>query len=133
MKNRVIIIFIVAMFIITLFVGVLMGLSIPKDEKDDVLLLGDRLNLIGRWEGANSSSTFSLEFFENGSLLFSSFLGNFTVNQDQLICTSHGITLTAEFFFMDDYHKLVLTDINSSSTYAFGYFGVPYGIILRRI
>jgi hypothetical protein len=128
--------------IITLIAGLSIGWSIPRDNSlltEDRLLTGDHLlngdssHLIGSWKGANSSSSFSLTFFANGSLLFSSYLGNFTVNQDQLICNNHGITLTAEFFFIDDYNTLALTNINSSSSYGFGYFGIPYGIILKRV
>ena len=129
MKNQ-IVIAIIGMFIITLIVGFFMGLAISKDI---VLLTGDRSHLIGSWKGSNSSSSFSLKFFENGSVIFSSYLGNFTVNQNQLICNNHGITLTAEFFFIGDYNTLSLTNLNSSSSYGFGYFGIPYGIILQRI
>jgi hypothetical protein len=135
MKKQIVIAIIVGI-IITLIAGLSIGWSIPRDNSlltGDYLLNEDSSHLIGSWKGANSSSSFSLTFFADGSLLFSSYHGNFTVNQDTLICNNHGITLKAEFFFIDDYDTLALTNINCSSDSAFGYFGVPYGIILRRV
>ncbi|MBE3120631.1 MAG: hypothetical protein IMZ58_00255 [Thermoplasmata archaeon] len=136
MKKQIVIAIIVGI-IVTFIVGLLMGWSIPRDNvsitRDNVMLTGERSHLIGSWKGSNSSSTFSLKFFENGSLLFSSYLGNFTVNQDQLILHNQGITMTAEFFFIGDYNTLGLTNIKSSSSFGFGYFGIPYGIILQRV
>jgi len=88
--------------IITLIAGLSIGWSIPRDTSlltGDHLLNEDSSHLIGSWKGANSSSSFSLTFFADGGLLFSSYHGNFTVNQDKLICNNHGIKLTAEFFF----------------------------------
>lgn len=122
--------------VITLLAGLSIGWSIPRDTSlltGEHLVNGDRSYLIGSWKGANSSSSFSLTFFADGSLLFSSYHGNFTVNQDKLICYNHGIKLAAEFFFIDNYDTLALTDINCSSDSAFGYFGVPYGVILQRV
>lgn len=134
MKKQIMITIVVSIILI-LIAGLTIGWSIPKDNNilsGDQILDGDRSHLIGRWNGSNYSSTFSLTFFENGSMLFSSYFGNYTVNQDQLVFHNHGITLTAEFFFIHDYNTLALTNINTSASYAFGYFGVPYGIILQR-
>ena len=134
MKKQMVIALIVSIMI-TLIAGLSIGWSIPRDTSlltGEHLVNGDHSYLIGSWKGSNSSSSFSLTFFEDGSLLFSSYHGNFTVNQDKLICYNHGITLTAEFFFIDNYDTLALTNINCSSDSAFGFFGVPYGIILQR-
>ncbi len=135
MKKQIVIAILIGI-IFTLIAGLSIGWSIPRDNAlltGDHLLNEDSSHLIGSWKGANSSSSFSLTFFADGGLLFSSYHGNFTVNQDTLICNNHGIRLTAEFFFINDYDTLALTNINSSSDSAFGYFGVPYGIILRRV
>jgi len=129
MKKNVIVIAFILMFILSIIVGFFMGLSIPINN---LRISGNRSSLLGSWIGSNTSTSFSLRFYENGSLLFSAYRGNFTINQDHLTCHNHGITLTADFSFMNDDNTLVLTNINCSSPSAFGFFGVPYGIILQR-
>jgi len=102
-------------------------------QSGDGIIQGDRSHLMGAWQGSDSSSSFSLQFYENGSLVFSSYRGNYTVNQNQLVLHNQGITMTAEYVFLNDYNTLGLTNIKSSSSYGFGFFGIPYGIILQRV
>jgi len=130
MRKQIIIALVVGI-IISFITGFLIGWSIPSDN---MMLTGDRSHLIGSWKGADDHSSFSVQFFENSSLLFSSYKGNFTVNQDRLSMNNQGITMTAEFFFIGDYDTVALTNIRSSSGFSyFSYFGSPYGIILRRV
>jgi len=114
-----------------------MGWLVPLDivpSTGEHLIPGDRSHLIGSWKGPTGETTFSMSFFENSSLLFSKYWGNYTVNQKQLMLNDQGISISAEYFFIGDYDTLGLRNIQGNSTALsfLNFFGTPYGIILKR-
>ena len=127
MRNSILIACVVGI-IIAFIVGLLLGLFLPRDNG---LITGDRPHLIGNWTGLNGNPTYTFQFFENGSCISSSYLGNFIVTQDQLIVNYHGTSMTAQFFFINDYNTLGLMNINSNS--ADGNLEGPYGLIFQRV
>jgi hypothetical protein len=122
---------IIISFAAGLFIGWLIPLNIIPSTGEQIVP-GERSHLIGSWKGPTGDSTFSMSFFENGSLLFSSYMGNFTVNQDQLVLHDKGISISAQYFFIGDYDTLGLRNIQGNSTFPLSFFGTPYGIILQR-
>ena len=134
MKKQITIVIILGI-IISFAAGLFIGWLLPIDtfqSTGERIMLGDRSHLIGSWKGPTDQTTFSMSFFGNGSLLFSSYMGNFTVNQDQLVLHDKGISISAQYFFIGDYDTLGLRNIQGNSTYPLSYFGTPYGIILQR-
>ena len=127
----VIILGIIISFAAGLFIGWLIPLNIIPSTGEQIIP-ADRSHLIGSWKGPTGNPTFSMSFFENGSLLFSNYKGNYTVNQNQLVLHNQGISISAEYFFIGDYDTLGLRNIQGNSTYPLSYFGTPYGIILKR-
>jgi len=121
--------------IISFAAGLFIGWLLPMDtfkSTGERIILGDRSHLIGSWKGPTGKTTFSMSFFGNGSLLFSSYRGNFTVNQDQLVLHDKGISMSAQYFFIGDYDTLGLRNIKGNSSASLSFFGTPYGIILQR-
>ncbi len=122
---------IIVSFAAGLFIGWLAPLDIIPSNGEH-LIAGDRSHLIGSWKGPTGDTTFSMSFYQNGSLLLSRYRGNYTVNQDQLVLNNQGMSISAEFFFIDDYDTLGLRNIQGNTTIPLSFFGTPYGIILRR-
>jgi len=121
--------------IISFAAGLFIGWLLPIDtfqSTGERILLGDRSHLIGSWKGPTGDPTFSMSFFENGSLLFSSYMGNFIVSQDQLVLHDQGISISAQYFFIGDYDTLGLRHIKGNTSIPLSFFGTPYRIILQR-
>ncbi len=126
MKKSVLIIGTVGI-IVAFVIGLMLGPFLPTDNG---LITGDRPHLLGRWKGLGDNPTYSFQFFENGSCISSSYLGNYIVSQDQLVINYHGTSMTAQFFFIRDYNTLALMNINSNT--AGGNLEGPYGLIFLR-
>jgi hypothetical protein len=134
MKKQIVIVIILGVTL-SFAVGLIIGWMVPIDlipSTGEHIIPGDRSHLIGSWKGPTEETTFSMSFFENGSLLFSKYRGNYTIDNSQLVLHSLGVSISAEYFFLGDYDTLGLRNIQGGSAFPWSFLGTPYGILLRR-